>query len=88
MIRKGKWKYIHDCEAPNQLFNIDVDRDELVNRAESETDVAADLERELRQICDPDVENERADAFINRELAAIEGADLEMLPGGHAAFRE
>ena len=88
VIRKGKWKYIHNCEAPNQLFNIDVDRDELVNRAESETDVAADLERELRQICDPDVENERADAFINRELAAIEGADLEMLPGGHAAFRE
>ena len=87
VIRKGKWKYIHNCEAPNQLFNIDVDRDELVNRVDSETDVVADLEKELRQICDPDVENERADAFINRELAAIEDADLEMLPGGHAAFR-
>jgi choline-sulfatase len=88
VIRKGKWKLIYNCEAPNQLFDIETDRDELVNRYDHEVDVVADLETELRAVCDPDVENQRADEHIEREQAAIEAADLEMLPGGHAAFRE
>ncbi|MBT3604997.1 MAG: sulfatase-like hydrolase/transferase [Candidatus Latescibacteria bacterium] len=87
VIRKGKWKYIHNCEAPHQLFDIERDRDELHNQFENEPAVAADMEIELRKICDPEKENVRADAFTERQLKAIDDADLEYLPGGHAAYR-
>jgi len=88
MIRKGKWKYIHNSEAPHQLFNIETDRDELHNCIEEEPEIAADLETELRKICDPEKENQRADEYTEKQLDAIQSANLEFLPGGHAAFRD
>ena len=88
MVRKGQWKYVHNSEAPDQLYNIDADRDELNNLAESEPDVVADVGKALRKVCDPDVENARADEHILRQQEALDVADIEMLPGGHAAFRQ
>ncbi|MBS10605.1 MAG: hypothetical protein CME19_03245 [Gemmatimonadetes bacterium] len=57
VIRKGKWKYMHNCEAFHQLFDI---IDDLDDRHESEPKDVADLERELKAVCDPDAENRRA----------------------------
>ncbi len=72
MIRKGKWKYIHHVDAPHQLFDLDSDPDELRNVYAAFPAVAADLERELRSICDPDAENDRADRFIEDQLASMQ----------------
>jgi choline-sulfatase len=72
MIRKGQWKYIFYSEASSQLFNLEDDPDELSNLAEIELDVVTDLDAELRKICSPEGENERAEQFIEMQLEAIE----------------
>jgi choline-sulfatase len=72
MIRKGEWKYIFYTGAPPQLFNLEDDPDELSNLAEIRADVVADLDAELRKICSPEVENERAEQFIEKQLKAVE----------------
>ena len=35
MIRKGKWKYVYYFDAPNQLFDLDTDPNELMNLIEN-----------------------------------------------------
>ena len=71
MIRQGKWKYIHCVAAPNLLFDLEEDPDELKNLAESRPEIATRMETELRNICDPNAENDRAEAFIQRQLERI-----------------
>ena len=71
MIRKGPWKYLHYTGAPCQLFNLERDPDELTNVADAQSDSAADMESRLRNLCDPEAENERAERFINRQLDAL-----------------
>ena len=71
MIRKGGWKYLHHVDAPHQLFDLDRDPDELQNVYGEFPAVAFDLEGELRSICDPEMENDRADRFIEAQLAAM-----------------
>ena len=71
MIRKGRWKYIHHLNAPHQLFDLDRDPEELLNVYGAYAGVSADLERELRAICDPEAENDRADRFVEAQLAAM-----------------
>ena len=71
MIRKGRWKYLHHVDAPHQLFDLDRDPDELQNVYGEFPAVASDLEGELRSICDPEMENDRADRFIEAQLAAM-----------------
>jgi len=68
MIRRGKWKYIHYVEAPNQLFDLDADPDELTNLLDKHPNIAAELESELRAICSPEEENRRVEAFIKTQL--------------------
>lgn len=75
MIRKGKWKYIHHVVAPHQLFDLDRDPDELQNVYQAHPAVAADLEKELRSICDPEAEDDRADRFIEAQLESMASAD-------------
>ncbi len=71
MVRKGDWKLIYNMAAPHQLFNLAEDPDELHNVYAKEPEVAADLEQELRRICDPEAVNERAFAKEREQLAAI-----------------
>jgi choline-sulfatase len=71
MIRKGDWKLIHNMDAPHQLFNLQDDPDELRNCHLTEPAKAADLEAELRRICDPERENRRAHEFEARQLAEL-----------------
>ena len=72
MIRKGSWKLLYHDAAPHQLFDLARDPDELSNRYEHEPDVAADLERELRRLCDPEREFERAREFEHHQLERLQ----------------
>ena len=55
MVRKGDWKYVHYEGYPAQLFNLKADPDELTDVAGDPANKAlmAELEKELRNICDP-----------------------------------
>ena len=74
VVRRGDWKLVYCMDAPHQLFNLEDDPDELNNLAEKEKRVFTALERELRSVCDPEAEDARATAFIDRQLAAMAGA--------------
>lgn len=63
MIRKGGWKLLHHDAAVDQLFDLADDPFELVDRFDDAPEVVCDLEAELRQLCSPEVEFERARAF-------------------------
>ena len=80
MVRQGKWKFIYyaDDDAPNQLFDIDTDPNELTNVIVQFPDRAAALEGELRQICSPEVEQDRAEQFIQQQLIAAQDSDLDV----------
>jgi choline-sulfatase len=71
MIRRGRWKYLHYIGMPAQLFDLESDPEELRNVADTEIDVAATMERELRALCSPEQEHLRAEAFIKRQLKVI-----------------
>ncbi len=71
LIRKGRWKLLYHAAAPNQLFDLEADPEELENRYDREPDVAADLEAELRRQCDPEVEFARAHEFERQQLDAL-----------------
>ena len=72
MIRKGDWKLIYYMAAPHQLFNLARDPDELDNLYARAPEKAAELEAELRGVCDPEEENRRADEFQRAQLAEID----------------
>jgi choline-sulfatase len=71
MIRKGKWKLIYYVGAPKQLFDLENDPNELKNLAGERSDIASELEKDLRKICSPEGENQRTEEFIQRQLKAI-----------------
>lgn len=71
-VRRGDWKLIYNMAAPHQLFNLATDPDELHNVWEAQPDIAADLENELRQICDPERVNDRAHEKEREQLAIID----------------
>ena len=71
MIRRGRWKLLHNLEAPDQLFDLDADPQELEDRSAARPEVAAELAAELRKICDPAAENERAFVFQARQAEEV-----------------
>jgi choline-sulfatase len=72
MIRKGNWKYIHYIDAPHQLFNLADDPDELQNLYHNNLEIATEFEAELRSICSPELEQDRAEAYIQRQIELVE----------------
>jgi len=72
MIRKGDWKLIHYAEAPHQLFHLREDPDELRNVFSLYPEKAAELEAELKRICSPELENEKAHQFQEKQLRMLE----------------
>lgn len=72
LVRKGDWKYLfYANDAPNQLFNLREDPEELRDLAAVRLEKVAELDAELRRICDPEQENARAAAFIEGQLASL-----------------
>jgi len=79
MVRQGQWKLIHYSEGPDQLFDLESDPDELINRLEEESEIAKKLYRELHTICSPDEENSRAHRHELSQLEIID-RDFSNLP--------
>ncbi len=48
MLRRGRWKLIHTPTDPDQLFDLEADPLELVNRAEEEVEVVRELREEVQ----------------------------------------
>jgi choline-sulfatase len=71
MIRRGKFKYVHCVAAPNLLFDLEADPDELNDLCAARPEIVRELAQELGAICSPEEENERAEAFIEGQLASI-----------------
>lgn len=71
MVRKGDWKLIYYMEAENQLFNLSEDPDELNNLYQQYPEKVNELENELRNICDPAKEDQRAKDFEKKQLKII-----------------
>ena len=78
MIRKGKYKYIHYVSFHPELFDLEEDPDELGSLHEHPNYLStlAELEADLRSICNPEEIDERA--YLS-QCAKVEAA------GGRAA---
>ena len=68
MVRQGDWKLIHNIEAPDQLFDLGDDPEELENRYEACPPKAEELIAALAGICDPAAEDREAEAAWERQV--------------------
>lgn len=81
MIRKGRWKLIHYVGFPDELFDLESDPEELVDRAMDPgcAAILAELHAELNQICDP--------AHVDAMAFADQAALIDRHGGAEAAFK-
>ena len=79
MLRKGRYKFLYYVRHDPELYDLLADPEELTNLATDTNykNVMIDLERELRQICDP----EAMDALAKLDQKAL----IERLGGVEAA---
>ena len=77
MIRKGRWKLVYYEGYESQLFDLDADPAEANDRASDPACavILAELEAELRGVCDPAEVTDRAFADQARRIAQHGGAD-------------
>jgi choline-sulfatase len=80
MLRSGTYKLIHHLDAPAQLFNLEADPDERVDLATDpmQAQRSMDMQRQLRNVCDP--------LAVDRRARADQRAMAEHW-GGNAAIR-
>ncbi|HEY9290627.1 MAG TPA: sulfatase-like hydrolase/transferase [Microlunatus sp.] len=94
LIRRGDWKLIFNADASDQLFDLAEDPSELVDLWAERPKVVAELEQELRKICDPIAEHRAAEEFSRRQVARIGslqdqlGPDVTEVPWSESAGRE
>jgi choline-sulfatase len=83
MLRKGKWKYVHCAAYPPQLFDLESDPEELVDRAADPACRAtlAALHAELRRFCDPAEVDARAKRRQAELLARAGGREAALARG-------
>ena len=81
MLRDGKHKLVYYVDAPNQLFDLDADPDEINNLIDDPAyaDIASSLEARLREIVDPEV----ADKAAKSDQAAL----VESMGGREALLK-
>ena len=68
MVRRGDWKLIHNVAAPDQLFDLANDPEELDNRLEANPNKAEELAAALAEVCDPEAEDRKAEAFWEKQV--------------------
>ena len=68
MVRQRDWKLIHNVEAPDQLFDLGSDPEELENRYEACSPKAEELSAAPAGICDPAAEDRAAEAAWERQV--------------------
>lgn len=77
LVRRGPWKLIWNAQAPHQLFQLENDPQELHNCATEYPETVDELTNLLRdQFCDPEREQERAETFIQAQIAALTDAGI------------
>ena len=83
MLRKGRWKYVHCVRYRPQLFDLEADPEELVDRAADPACRAtlAALEAELRRFCDPEEVDARAKRRQAELLARYGGREAALARG-------
>ncbi len=87
MIRTARWKYIHYVGFEPELFDLESDPEETVNLAgdPGHSAVLADLDGELREICDPDKVNRQAHQDQATLIESHGGRDAAMKLGAPGA---
>ncbi|WP_068297932.1 sulfatase-like hydrolase/transferase [Pararhodobacter sp. CCB-MM2] len=75
MLRKGRWKLIHYVGFPPELFDIEADPEESVNRATDPScaQALAEMQAALRAICDPEAVDAQAFADQDAMIAGYGG---------------
>jgi len=81
MLRKGRWKYHEYIGYAPELFDLEFDPDEAVNKAGDPSCAAtlAEMRKALRQIVDPEA--------ADRQAKADQRALVDRFGGREAAFR-
>jgi choline-sulfatase len=75
MARQGPWKLIWNAAAPHQLFHLDSDPQELHDLAKVNPGKVRELTQQIqRHFCDPEKEQDRAEAFIQQQISVLEAA--------------
>lgn len=74
LVRRGDWKLIYCTEAPNLLFNLAEDPNELHDLHQKNRDQARAMEALLREICDPEKEDARSHAFQRAQGETLKAA--------------
>ena len=69
MVRRGNWKLIHNIAAPDQLFDLAADPEELDNRLTDNPETAQALSGVLTEICEPAKVQQQAEAFWQMQVA-------------------
>ena len=81
MVRKANWKLIHNIGAPHQLFDLGSDPEELNNLFDTTQEKARELSKDLLEICDPEVENQKAEEFWQMQVSRFERGDESQIRG-------
>jgi choline-sulfatase len=75
MLKDGDDKLIYHVDAPAQLFNLVSDPHEVHDLAADQPDRAAEMEKKLREIIDPEEGDRQAKLDGQAKIAAAGGAD-------------
>jgi choline-sulfatase len=84
MIRKGRFKYVYYAGMMPQLFDLDSDPQETRDLAQEPgyRGIAADCEKELRRVVDPDAADALAKADQRARIDAFGGREAILARGG------
>jgi choline-sulfatase len=83
MLRKRQWKYVHCAGYPPQFFDLELDPEELADRAQDPACRAkvAELQAELHRFCDPAEVDTRAKRRQAELLARVGGRSAALARG-------
>lgn len=87
MVRKGRWKYHEYVGFEPELFDLESDPNEAINRVSDPVCAAraAELRDELRRIVDPDAADRQAKADQNALIASFGGREIAFRLGTEGA---
>ncbi|MEC7765005.1 MAG: sulfatase-like hydrolase/transferase [Pseudomonadota bacterium] len=87
MLRHGRWKYHHYVGFPPELFDLETDPEETRDLATdpAHASILADMERRLRQFCDPEAVNARAFADQDAMIDGYGGREAALAMGMRGA---
>jgi choline-sulfatase len=79
MLRDSRYKFVYYVDAPNQLFDLEHDADELTdlieNPNEDSQQIIADFEAQLRHLLDPEAVDRRAKHDQQHLIESLGGID-------------